>query len=602
MSRFLAWCVMFLCGCQLALNAQTVSGTCGKNGSTVKWELDQSKGLLLIGGEGEMQDFAPDDERWNGLSDRVYVVAIGKFVKSVGKNAFSGCTSLSKVIMGAGVEAIGDSAFCNCEQLKEFKVTAGVKEISETAFVFCPGLKAFTVDESNECFTVGSCGELIDKSRSCLITLPKVLSAIHTDYEVPSDVAEIGQAAFFCCNKLSSVKIHKDVKRIGESAFAGCVALSKIDLSSDNSSYTSVDGIIYNKEKTHLVVCPSNLAKKSVTIPETVTEVFDFAFSDCRNLVTVQLPLSVRRIGRNAFYCCKMLTTVNVPEGVERIEDCTFAGCMAMKKLKLPSSLKVIGNNAFESCTFLQAVEFPQNLTSVGSLAFYHCKELRNLEFPGSVTHIGDYCFFDCNKLDRLFIPAGVGEFKFFMLNLDEDKAKEEQYREWVRVLTKRANTPQVDDIKSYMLNNNFDCMLRNIEVEAGSDVYSSSDGMLFDKDKKTLLLCGGSRDEVRIPEGVEQIEDAAFAHVMTSHVYIPASVKSFGELSLPTIMFSEKRILHIYVSCTEVPEIGEKQIVMDKGTCLHVPKGCKQKYLDHPVWGKYFGKDSYGKIKDDIE
>ncbi len=316
MSRFLAWCVMFLCGCQLALNAQTVSGTCGKNGSTVEWELDLAKGLLLIGGEGEMQDFAPDDERWNGMKDRIITVSIGGFVTSIGDNAFAGCKFLNKVLMGAGVETIGDSAFCNCRQLMEFKIAAGVKEIGETAFFRCHRLKTFTVDESNECFTVGSCGELIDKSRATLISFPVPSSYTHTEYEVPSDVTEIGRVAFFFCDKLQTIKIHKDVKRIGEGAFRGCEVLSKIDLSLDNSSYTMVDGIIYNKEKTRLLVCPPNLQIKSVSVPEKVTEVCNFAFSGCRNLVKVQLPLSVKRIGCNTFGACKSLKTVNVPEGV----------------------------------------------------------------------------------------------------------------------------------------------------------------------------------------------------------------------------------------------------------------------------------------------
>lgn len=223
MSRFLAWCVMFLCGCQLALNAQTVSGTCGKNGSTVKWELDQSKGLLLIGGEGEMQDFAPDDERWNGLKDKIFTVAIGKFVTSVGNNAFAECEFLNKVLMGAGVETIGDSAFLRCVQLKEFKVSAGVKDIGETAFLSCFRLKTFTVDSANENFMIGTCGELIDKSRATLISFPMPSSYTHTEYEVPADVTEIGRAAFFFCDKLQTIKIHKDVKRIGEGAFTLCI-------------------------------------------------------------------------------------------------------------------------------------------------------------------------------------------------------------------------------------------------------------------------------------------------------------------------------------------------------------------------------------------
>ena len=92
---------------------QTVplSGPCGKSGSTVKWEFDPSGKTLLIGGEGEMEDFACGETPWQFFTDHIYNVAIGNKVKSIGKFAFAKCKNLQRALVSASVESIGDSAF-----------------------------------------------------------------------------------------------------------------------------------------------------------------------------------------------------------------------------------------------------------------------------------------------------------------------------------------------------------------------------------------------------------------------------------------------------------------------------------------------------------
>lgn len=132
---------MFLCGCQFALYAQTISGKCGKNGFTVRWELDQSKGLLLIGGEGEMQDFAPDNERWNGLKDRIFTVAIGKFVTSVGNNAFAECEELKSIKLPVSLKFIGDNAFQYCTCLESVEFPQQLTSVGCSAFKDCRQLR-----------------------------------------------------------------------------------------------------------------------------------------------------------------------------------------------------------------------------------------------------------------------------------------------------------------------------------------------------------------------------------------------------------------------------------------------------------------------------
>ena len=605
MSRFLAWCVMFLGSCQFALYAQTISGKCGKNGSTVRWELDQSKGLLLLEGKGEMQDFAPDDERWKGMKDRISTVAVGEGITSIGDNAFAECQSLTNVQMGSSVETIGDSAFCNCGKLEDFKVAAGVREIGETAFMRCLKLKDITVDSANEHFKVGACGELIDKSCARLITFPVVASFAHPVYDVPADVTEIGRAAFYCCYKMRIVGIHKNVKHIGAGAFIQCNALTDIAVSVSNPYYSEEDGILYDKEKTRLISCPSAFIGKTVAVPPTVTEIGDYAFVKCRNLTAVNLPSSVKKIGYGAFYGCGKLKTVSLSEGLECIEGFAFTACKELSSQTLPASLESIGESAFMDCISLKSVCMSgEKLEQIGKYAFVRCRALKNLTFAPSVRSIGDRAFLDCQALREVDLPrqlTSMGGMAFaYCRDLNRVKLP--------GGLT-RYNISWFDQSLD----------LRRIEVDEENPMFSVSDGMLFDKKKTKLLFCGGTRGQVRIPETVETIAGSAFMSLAASQIYFPATVKKFDMNSLPTISMAKER-LHLYLPCPEVPEldgcqtyakltVAETRIYKGYGATaeksigpvLHVPKGCKQKYLDHPVWGKLFGGDK-GEIKDDIK
>ena len=132
-----------------------------------------------------------------------------------------------------------------------------------------------------------------------------------TSVTIPNSVTSIGSAAFYGCSGLTSVTIGNSVTSIGNNAFWYCSGLTSIDVASDNSNYCSVDGVLFNKDKTTLIQYPGG-KQGAYTIPNSVTSIGDNAFYGCASLTSVTIPNSVTSIQYNAFEGCKGLTSVTI--------------------------------------------------------------------------------------------------------------------------------------------------------------------------------------------------------------------------------------------------------------------------------------------------
>lgn len=138
-----------------------------------------------------------------------------------------------------------------------------------------------------------------------------------TSVAIPNSVTTIGEKAFSYCKMLPSVTIPPSVTTIGKEAFKSCYSLENINVDSENANYSSIDGILYNKDVTSLMCCPCT--KSNVTIPTSVTTIGNYAFDDCRSLTSVTIPPSVTSIGEHAFRSCSSLTSVTIPPSVTTI-------------------------------------------------------------------------------------------------------------------------------------------------------------------------------------------------------------------------------------------------------------------------------------------
>ena len=170
-----------------------------------------------------------------------------------------------------------------------------------------------------------------------------------TSVTIPNSVTSIGGSAFFGCTDLTSVTIPNSVTSIGGSAFYGCTGLTSIDVASDNSNYCSVDGVLFNKDKTTLIQYPGG-KQGAYTIPNSVTSIGNYAFEICTGLTSVTIPNSVTSIGHYAFLYCRSLTSVTIPNSVTSIGYFAFSYCSGLTSVTIGNSVTSIGNGAFEDC------------------------------------------------------------------------------------------------------------------------------------------------------------------------------------------------------------------------------------------------------------
>ena len=327
--------------------------------------------------------------------------SIPNSVTSIGYYAFWGCTNLRNIKIPNNVESIGDYAFYNCTSLTSVTIPNSVTSIGNDAFYGCSSLTSVTI---------------------------------------PNSVTSIGNNAFYGCSSLTSVTIPDSVTSIGYSALSSCTSLTSIEVSYDNENYSSVDGVLFDKDKTKLIQYPAGSNRTiysipnsvisigsdafvgctsltSVTIPNSVTSIGGSAFSGCTNLTSITIPDSVTSIGSYAFEDCTSLTSVTIGNSVTSIGGSAFSGCTNLTSITIPDSVTSIGSYAFEDCTSLTSVTIGNSVTSIGGSAFSGCTSLTSITIPDSVTSIGDYAFYECTSLKSVTIPdsvTSIGDYAFY--------------------------------------------------------------------------------------------------------------------------------------------------------------------------------------------
>ena len=145
------------------------------------------------------------------------------------------------------------------------------------------------------------------------------------------------------------------------------------------------------------VAIPATIDHKGINF--TVTAISDWAFWNCKDLMSVNIPSSVTCIGEAAFRDCSGLTSVNIPNSVTIIGERAFLNCSSLKSVTIPNTISTIGEMVFSGCSSLTSVTIPSSVTSIGRAAFYDCSGLTSVSIPNTVTSIGSGVFSYCNGL-----------------------------------------------------------------------------------------------------------------------------------------------------------------------------------------------------------
>lgn len=141
---------------------------------------------------------------------------------------------------------------------------------------------------------------------------------------------------------------------------------------------------------------------KSITIPNHITSIGNYAFCNCNDLTSIVIPDSVTIIGEYAFYNCKGLTSVRLPNNIISIKDNTFGGCKKLTHITIPNNVKNIGDYAFNHCDSLLSIYIPDSVTHINGGAFFGCESLTSIIIPSSVTSIGHGAFYMCTNLKNI--------------------------------------------------------------------------------------------------------------------------------------------------------------------------------------------------------
>lgn len=312
----------------------------------------------------------------------------GSPVKVIGISAFSSNATLTDVIIPEGVTTLKDMAFYNCENLVNVTLPSTLTALEGESFAMCEKL---------------------------------------TGIILPDSLTKMDSMAFHGSG-LTSVTIPKNLTDFYQ--FYNTASLTAIHVAPENTKFSSIDGVLYSKDKKDLIQYPVSKLGTSFTIPDGVRYLSFRVFSGCRYVQKVTVPASVVFAYGTFSYCdslttveffgsdtelhmdcfnnCKNLTNITLPANLKIIPKETFKGCSGLKSIVIPSSVTTIEGAAFSGCINLASVNLPDGLKEIQSGTFSGCKALTSVKIPETVELINNYAFYGCSNLSSVTFPASV--------------------------------------------------------------------------------------------------------------------------------------------------------------------------------------------------
>lgn len=277
---------------------------------------------------------------------------------------------------------------------------------------------------------------------------------------IPSSVTRIKYGCFLFASRLSSITVPSSVTDIEALAFAS-TGLTAINVDEENPNYRSIGGILFSKDTSTIVECPTG-KRGTISLPENTKHLAQLAFAYCQSITDVILPEGLSSIGYWAFIFASHLNNIVIPSTVSFIGNGPFGGCTALNSLTiaegnshyymdsltiytmggdtlvschkstdslfLPSTLRVvggfngnndiryvhlpdgvttIGDDAFANSS-LESIDLPNQLELIDNYAFYGCESLTQVGMPSALDKMGEGCFELCSSLTSIDIPNGV--------------------------------------------------------------------------------------------------------------------------------------------------------------------------------------------------
>ena len=400
-------------------------------------------------GNGRVVDSSQDFSVFR-YGNRIDTIKLPSTLVTIGTIAFSGCCNLRQIELNEGLQTIGNKAFSECEKLESINIPSTVSNIVNyyelSSFYGCSSLKSINVAQNNQYYS-SSEGILFNKDKSTLISYPTAKE--ETTYSIPETVKEIYGQSITNLN-LTDLYISKNVVNMeGDEYFAkytnifsiqDCVNLKNITVDEENTKFSSKDGVLFNKDKSSLLLYPSGKQDNYYEIPDTVNScatinnpyietiklnniLLDTEFLvDIKNLKNIEVDnqnanfmqqngILFNKSGNKIVYypAGRDEETYTIDRAVTQIEDKAFINAK-LTEIILPENLIAIGSYSFYNCQNLETINLPENIIKISDYSFYNCNKLDNIIIPSNVTEIGDCSFYNCTKLSSITIPSKVIE------------------------------------------------------------------------------------------------------------------------------------------------------------------------------------------------
>ena len=143
----------------------------------------------------------------------------------------------------------------------------------------------------------------------------------------------------------------------------------------------------------------------SITLPNSLVKIGDYAFQSCKQLTSISLPAGVTEISPYMFSWCSSLESCKAA-GVKTVGEYAFSNCESLRELELADGVETIGEYAFSDCKLLSAIELGNGIKYVDNYAFFNCHGVETITLAGSLEFIGEAAFANCEKVKTLALPA----------------------------------------------------------------------------------------------------------------------------------------------------------------------------------------------------
>lgn len=533
---------------------------------------------------------------------------VGKNVEYIGENAFTSCCGLKSVTGLDFVETIGSYAFYYCENLEYVDLGNVITQIGDSAFSGCTKLKTVKLPKSFTNFT----NSIIDSSIKidlyyggtledwCQIDFsaqyshPKgnlyinnelvtslVLSETITglkqyafygcdslvSLETSNTLSTIGKGAFQGCTHLETVKLGASINTLGDAAFKDCNCLSQIEVVAENNAYSTVNNVLYNKSQTVVVLAPPAKNYANFALPNTITNIGAYAFSNCTQLTSLTLPSTVTTIGNSAFEKTS-LTAITIPNTVTSLGTSVFSNCTSLHQAILPNntSLTTIPSSLFSSCRSLCSITIPKNITSIGGSAFSDC-----------------YALVEVYNLSSVSITAGTSSYSNGYIG------------EHAKVVHKSSTAAsiitKIDDFV-FCTFNNVNYLIAYLGTATELTLLSSFNGLDYAINKKAFYY-NKKLTKVICPDAVTDIGNAAFEYCDNlSVVVLGNKVKTIENYAFYK---SSGVSLTLYITALTPPTLASTSVFYYNGAnlkAIYIPTiAAVNSYKNATNWATYSNK-----------